>query len=204
MAPPDSLFGPPPEGSPEGTAIESAPLDLPFPGTTLTPARNPTPTTVRPASSSPTTAPAPSPTPTSMASPPPDPAPAPRPPHCTAADLEATLTPEKPSWGPDEPVKLTHALRNRSDHVCGYNASLSFTGYDAAGAPTGLGYNRINEYFFGDLDPLAPGQVVSEPLEWQHYRCEGSPAVCTPLAPGVYRIVVKKHLSEAEATITLA
>jgi hypothetical protein len=203
-APPDSLFGPPPEGLPEGTAIESPPLDLPFPGTTLAPAPTPTPTTVRRQPSSPTAAPAPAPTPTSMASPPPDPSPAPPTPACTTADVQTTLTPEKPSWAPGEPVKLTLALQNRSDHLCGYNASLMLTGYDASGTPVGLGYSRINEYFFGDLDPISPGQVVSETLEWEHYTCEGSPAACTPLAPGVYRLVAKKGPGTAEATVTLA
>ena len=192
-----TLFSPATEGLPEGSALQSPPLEpLPFPGTTLVP--TPTPTTVRRPSSSPTTAPAVAPTP----GPPPDPSPPAKPPPCTAADVEMTLTPEKPAWGPSEPVKLTFAFQNRSDHVCTYNASISLTGYDASGTPAGLGFARINEYFFGDFTPVAPGQVVSETLQWEHYECEGSPAVCTPLAPGVYRIVVT-HIETPEATVTL-
>jgi hypothetical protein len=56
--------------------------------------------------------------------------------------------------------------------------------------------------YLGDLDPLAPGQVVSETLRWEHYEFEGSPAVRTPLAPGVYRIVVTS-ITTVEATVTL-
>lgn len=207
MAPPDSAFGPAPDGLPEGAAVESPPVEpLPFPGPTLAPARG-TPTTVRPTAPGPAPAPGPSsdpaPAPGPLRSPPPDPSPAPKPPNCTPSDLRMTVTPEKQSWGPGEPVRLTVALQNRTDHVCGYNASLMLTGYDASGRAVGLGHSRINEYFFGDLDPLAPGQLVSETLEWEHYTCEGSPAVCTPLAPGVYRIVVNKAASTAEATVTL-
>ena len=204
-APPDSLFSPATEGLPEGAPLPSPPIEpLPFPGTTLAPSRG-TPTTVRSTGPSPAPVPPPSPNaaPGSLTSPPPAPAPTPELPNCTAADVQLTLAPEKPSWGPGEPVKLLHAMQNRSDHVCGYNASLMLAGYDASGAAVGLGHSRINEYFFGDLAPLAPGQVVSETLEWEHFTCYGSPAVCTPLPPGVYRIVVKKGPGTAEATVTL-
>jgi len=128
------------------------------------------------------------PVPTSAPAAPPTTVAPPGEPRCSADQMEPTVTLSAPSYRPGESVVAHATLRNRSGAPCYYYSYSVSQGFrDASGGAVAPTSAMIADAF--QATPLAPGQTLTSPPQWDQKICGSDPA-CPQAPPGTYTVFV--------------
>jgi len=130
--------------------------------------------------------------------------------ECARDQLVVDATTDKALYLTGEKVMLTSTARNRSGVACGYSGySFESVFTDGNGKALTLKSALMSDNF--RLEPLSPGQVLTQTREWDQQACtyaDDGTATCSAAAPGTYKASVRWSLPggpyEATADFGLA
>jgi hypothetical protein len=124
-------------------------------------------------------------------------------PDCAAAQIEVTVRTDKPSYRPDEQVKVESTLRNRSSSPCFYAGhTFQVTIFDPANRSI-IGFSIVTPG--PERIRFQPTATITGSVPWDQRSCQTQP--CPQPGPGTYAAAVRWTFAggpyEARATFSL-
>ena len=103
-------------------------------------------------------------------------------PNCKPAQIDVTITTNRPSYTAGQEVRATSTLRNKSSETCFYNGYGFTSAFKDTAGKMIIGQSVIADSF-ADV-PLRPGQTITHSGTWDQRLC-GEPA-CGRAPTGPY------------------
>ena len=102
-------------------------------------------------------------------------------PSCKPANIEVTITTNRPSYTAGQEVTMTSRLRNKSAETCFYNGYAFTSAFKHEDGRTIVGQSVIADSF-ADV-PLRPGQTITHSGSWDQRLCGEPACVRAPAGP---------------------
>ena len=102
-------------------------------------------------------------------------------PFCKPANIEVTVTTDRPSYTAGQEVTMTSRLRNKSAETCFYNGYAFTSAFKHEDGRTIVGQSVIADSF-ADV-PLRPGQTITHSGAWDQRLCSEPACGRAPAGP---------------------